>query len=250
MQEVMAVALRAMQQDGSRLERVSANLANALTPSYKREMIVQRLASVSAPSFTQAFEQVAQQNDLAMSSPLTSVDVVRDVRTGTLRATHQNLDLALAGPGFFEISTEHGPAYTRDGQFQLDARGRLVTARGMPVMGVSGEIVLTNGQPTIDAGGVVSDNGRMVDRIKIIGFDDGAELKILEGGVFEAGKGAKLLSEQDVQLRQGFLENSNVNSSSEMVQMIQAMRHFESMQKVVQGYDDMVGSAIRKLGDL
>jgi len=117
-------------------------------------------------------------------------------------------------------------------------------------MGVSGEIVLTNGQPTIDAGGVVSDNGRMVDRIKIIGFDDGAELKILEGGVFEAGKGAKLLSEQDVQLRQGFLENSNVNSSSEMVQMIQAMRHFESMQKVVQGYDDMVGSAIRKLGDL
>lgn len=250
MQEVMAIALRAMQQDGSRLERVSANLANALTPSYKREMVVQRFAPTSTPSFTRAFEQAAQRSDLAMTSPLTSVDVVRDVRTGTLRATHQNLDLALTGPGFFEINTEHGPAYTRDGQFQLDARGRLVTARGMPVMGISGEIFLTSGQPTIDANGAVSDNGRVIDRIKIVGFDDPAELKVLEGGVFEAGKGATLLAEQDIQLRQGFLENSNVNSSSEMVQMIQAMRHFESMQKVVQGYDDMVGSAVRKLGDL
>jgi flagellar basal-body rod protein FlgF len=57
------------------------------------------------------------------------------------------------------------------------------------------------------------------------------------------------LAAGQVQVRQGFLENANVNSMQEMVQLIQTMRHFESMQKVALGYDDMVGAAIRRLGD-
>jgi flagellar basal-body rod protein FlgF len=71
----------------------------------------------------------------------------------------------------------------------------------------------------------------------------------LGDGMHAAGQGMKLVGEADVHVRQGFLENSNVNPSYEMTSLIQAMRHFESMQKVVQGYDDMVGTAIRKLGD-
>jgi len=60
----------------------------------------------------------------------------------------------------------------------------------------------------------------------------------------------KIVAEDEVRVRQGFLENSNVSSTYEMTSMIQAMRHFESMYKVAQGYDDMVGTAIRKLGDV
>jgi flagellar basal-body rod protein FlgG len=58
------------------------------------------------------------------------------------------------------------------------------------------------------------------------------------------------LRDSDVQLRQGFLENSNVNSMQEMAQLIQSMRHFESMQRVALGYDEMIGGAVRKLGEL
>jgi flagellar basal-body rod protein FlgF len=61
---------------------------------------------------------------------------------------------------------------------------------------------------------------------------------------------AAMVSDVDVQIRQGFLENSNVSSMQEMVQLMQTMRHFESMQKVATGYDEMMGTAIRKLGDL
>ncbi|NOJ99668.1 flagellar hook-basal body protein, partial [Corallococcus coralloides] len=53
-----------------------------------------------------------------------------------------------------------------------------------------------------------------------------------------------------VQVRQGYLENSNVSSMQEMVHLVQTMRHFESMQKVALGYDEMTGQAIRKLGEL
>jgi flagellar basal-body rod protein FlgG len=59
----------------------------------------------------------------------------------------------------------------------------------------------------------------------------------------------KLVSEQEVSVRQGFLENSNVSSTYEMTSLLQTMRHFESMQKIAQGYDDMLGTAIRKLGE-
>ena len=59
-----------------------------------------------------------------------------------------------------------------------------------------------------------------------------------------------MLKDGDIQLKQGFLEGSNVEPRQEMVQLIQTMRHFESMQKVSQGYDDLMGQAIRKLGDL
>ncbi len=58
------------------------------------------------------------------------------------------------------------------------------------------------------------------------------------------------MKDADIQVRQGYLENSNVNAMQEMVQMIQTMRHFESMQKVAISYDDMTGQAVRKLGDL
>ena len=69
-------------------------------------------------------------------------------------------------------------------------------------------------------------------------------------GLLSAGGPLDDVKEADIQLKQGFTENSNVNSMQEMVQLVETMRHFESMQKVVLGYDDMTGQAIRKLGDL
>lgn len=68
-------------------------------------------------------------------------------------------------------------------------------------------------------------------------------------GLMAAGPGMKLVADDEVQVRQGFLENSNVSSTYEMTTLVHAMRHFESMQRVAQGYDDMLGTAIRKLGE-
>ena len=72
---------------------------------------------------------------------------------------------------------------------------------------------------------------------------------MVDGGLFAEGRSPALVSEADIDVRQGFLENSNVQQAREMVELMQTMRRFESMQRIVQGYDDLVGSAIRKLGD-
>jgi flagellar basal-body rod protein FlgG len=177
-------------------------------------------------------------------------EVVRDPRPGTLKATGQPLDIALAGPGYFEVATAEGPAYTRRGDFHLDARGRLMSAQGHAVIGEGGEIELPGADVTVDRTGAVRRDDRLLARLRIVRFEDAAHLVSLGEGLFAAGPGARAVPDAQADVRQGFIENANVDSTHEMVQLMQAMRHFESMHRVAQGYDDMLGMAIRRLGDL
>ena len=183
------------------------------------------------------------------------------MRPGTVKLTGEPMDVALAGDGFFEVTTPSGPAYTRQGNFRTDAMGRLVTAQGYPVMGKNGEVFLTTQTPVIDAMGNVTEpnattgpsavNPRTpIAQIKVVKFDAPKTLQRLGEGLMASGSGMTVMDDANVQIRQGALENGNVSSMQEMMQLIQTMRHFESVQKVTQGYDEMIGTAIRKLGDL
>lgn len=263
MYDVLAITLSSMQQDMARLDRVALNLANVTTPGYKREVAAVRSFAgflEASPSSGNAEAQSASGTSMRATN-LGMLSVFNDMRPGTLKMTGQVLDVALEGDGFFEIETNGGPAYTRHGQFRLDARGRLVTQRGDPVMGQSGEIYLSTQTSVIDAAGNIREpdsvsgpaagmTGNSVARLKIVKFDDSRTLKRLGDGLMAAGAGAKVAGDGEVSLRQGALENANVNSTSEMVQLMETMRHFESMQKVAQGYDEMLGTAIHKIGDL
>jgi flagellar basal-body rod protein FlgG len=246
---VYAVALTGMQQDMSRVDRVALNLANVATPGYKREVVAVR-------PFAAVVEAQAGAGTPSVPGVPGAVQVLTDARAGTLRMTSQPLDLALEGEGYFEVVTEAGPAYTRQGSFRLDARGRLVTMQGLPVMGVDGELQLATGSPTIDPTGRITDPagagapGAAVARLKIVSFEAPSALARLGDGLLAPPPGMAGRDAPSTTVRQGALENSNVDSTQEMLQLIQAMRHFESMQKVVQGYDELQSVAIRRLGDL
>lgn len=249
MNEVLAISLHSLQADMARLEQVSMNLANALTPGYKRGVALQ---TPIGGEFAAYLSNAANPGTDGAVAP--SVLFVPDSRAGTVKSTGQSLDVALAGKGYFEVITDSGPAYTRQGSFRLDARGRLVTAQGYPVMGTAGEVTLNLTEPVIAANGAISAKASSatampVAQLKVVAFDPAAKLERLGDGLYAAGPGMKVLTDQEVTLRQGFLENSNVSSTYEMTSLVQTMRHFESMQKVAQGYDEMLGTAIRKLGE-
>lgn len=254
MQEVLAIALRSMHADMTRLDTVGANLANAATPAYQRDVVSVRSATAAEYASSVRFESL-----LADVSPRSQalVEVQRNLRPGTLRSTGQSLDIALSGEGYFEVQTPAGPAYTRNGAFQLDGNGRLVTMQGEPVMTMGGEVRLPNATPFIDWAGRIFDRSvpgttdlTAIAQLKLVKFEAPQTLERLGHGLFVA-KGKPLSVEAaSAGVRQGFLENSNVNSMQEMVEMMRTMRHFESMQKVALGYDEMVGAAVRKLGEL
>jgi flagellar basal-body rod protein FlgG len=235
---LLSAVLGSMHADMARLERVAMNIANAQTTGYKREVLAQ------AP-FAARVEAGAA-----------AVSVLTDARPGTLRPTGQPLDLALAGPGWFEVATPQGLAYTRQGNFRLDAQGRLVTQQGHPVLGAGGDIVLLQAAPVIDANGRVFESAAAAGRqttplaqLRVVRFAPGVTSERLGDGLVLLQGEPVAVPDGEMQLRQGFLENSNVSPMHEMVRLLESVRHLEAMQKVALGYDEMLGTSIRKLGE-
>jgi flagellar basal-body rod protein FlgF len=246
MNEVLAIALHSMHYDMASVDHVAINMSNMTTPGYRSEFVsVRPFASYLNGTGVTVDDINSVQNDTQ-----DKLSVKTDTHLGTLKLTGQNLDLALATEGYFEVTTDNGPAYTRQGNFHVDSRGRLATADGNPVIGKGGEIYLGTSQPTIDSSGNVLENGKIVGQIKVVQFDNPKNMKKMGNGIVAAGTGMTVLSDTETQIRQGYLENSNVNSMREMMQMMKTMRHFETMQKIAQGYDSMLGTAFQKLGDM
>jgi len=227
----------------ARIEGTSLNMANLTTAGYKRSVPVTR-------SFSDYLGVTGYAGAPRLPFPimLPGVDRVLDFKSGGVKLTGNPLDLAISGEGYFEVSTPGGPAYTRKGNFRLDERGRLVTEQGHPLQG--GEFVLTTSAPAIDDAGRVTEAGRQVGQIRTIQFSGVQGMVKLASGLYQQGSAQIAPADGEARVRQGYLENSNVDSTAEMIGLIESMRHFEAAQKIIQGYDDMLEKAIRKLGDL
>jgi flagellar basal-body rod protein FlgG len=237
------VAVQSMHNDQSRMDGISRNLANASTAGYQRETAV-------ATPFAQLM-QSGVAGGVAMSLGVPELHSAIDQRAGSLKLTGSPLDVAIEGDGYFEVATASGPAYTRQGHFHLDTRGRLVTDAGDPVMGTGGEIQLTTLGPQIDRQGHITESGRAVGQLKAVRFNAATPLVRLGAGLMQPTASAKATpSDAEATFRQGHVETSNVTSMTEMVELVETMRHFESGQRVVQAYDEMLDKAFRKLGDL
>jgi flagellar basal-body rod protein FlgF len=235
--DAMTIASVAMQDDLQRMNSISQNLANVTTPAYKREIAT---TGAFAGYVGRAFGTGTVPGSRA---------IVIDPGAGTLRQTGNPLDLAIEGEGYFEVAAEDGPAFTRQGAMHVDARGVLVNASGLPVMGLGGEVSLGGAPITINGEGEIRQGERVIAQIKLVRFANPEALAPVGGGLYRQGT-ARLADTATVgKLRTGYQENSNVNSAHEMVLLTETVRHFESMQKVMQGYNDAYETAVRKLGE-
>lgn len=241
MPDALAIAAGIMAEDMRRLQVVSQNLANAGTAGYKSSLVV------SQP-FVEHLRAAGPNGGAALPLNLPLAATRLDFRPGAMTQTGRPLDVAIEGGGFFELAGSDGPLYTRQGAFRLDARGRLVNPAGLPVNGLGGEIVLTGERPVIDRQGQVSEGERVVAQLKVVTFADPAGLVPMGGGVYRARSAAEVASEP-LQVRQGYLESSNVVTLAEMMRVVEVVRRFGAAQRIVQNYDGMLGGAIRTLGE-
>lgn len=190
-------------------------------------------------------------------------------RPGAVRVTQGQLDLALDGPGFLEVSTPAGIRYTRAGSLKMAADGRLVTAEGNPVLsaGAQGLAAAATGGSGADAarfislrdrGAQFSINGsgeiyagdQLVARLSVVEFQDLNKLRKAGGSLF-AGDPANALPEPShTQVRQGMIELSNVNPIEEMTNLIKANRLFEQDLKAMKTYGEIMGKEANDVGKL
>ena len=236
--DTMTVTGTAMLNDVERLRLISHNLANLATVGFKREIAVAR----------PFLDHLEKGSLVSASRPL--LTSYSDHSMGALKHTGSPLDVALEGAGFFAVATEWGEAYTRQGNFQLDADGRLMTAGGYPVLGAGGEIRVNTPQPRIDQAGNVWDGANVIARLKVVETADPNSLERVGNGLFSATAWTEVTEAEATRVRQGYLEVANVTSMNEMIKMIETMRHFETSQKLLRGYDNMLDRAINVIGEM
>jgi len=222
-----------------------------------QDVISENLAAGSVPGFKGqdiAFSTIAAAE--GQSGLLPIAQSATNFQQGQIRPTNVPTDVAIQGDGFFQVQLPSGQiAYTRDGEFQFNAQGQLVTKNGYLVLTDSGPIQIDLKQPmpiSIASDGTVSQGGNRLGKLQITTFNNPQLLTQIGNSYFIANNPSLLPSPANLsntQVRQGYLESGNVSSVTEMAHMISAMRQFEANQRVLQMHDDRMGRAITELGN-
>lgn len=212
------------------MERISSNLANLNTVGFKREGL-----------FTEMLKSAGQ------SEVRSSVDTSQ----GDIYETSNPLDFAISGEGLFTVRTANGYEFTRKGNFRISDDGFLVDESGNPVMGKDGDINMLeylNGQQTdikVSAKGELSVNNVHIADLLIVKIDDYEKRKM--GLNFSSTQDIKDFAlENEFSVRQGYLEESNVNPMIELENMISISKDYETAYKMVTYLD----SSLEKTNDL
>jgi flagellar basal-body rod protein FlgG len=249
-----------MEAQQMQLDVISNNLANVSTNGFKKahavfeDLMYQNLRQVGSNTSEQSTLPTGLQVGLGVRTVATS----RTFSQGNLQQTSNNLDVAIQGNGFFQVTMPDGTTgYTRDGAFQLDNQGRLVNSSGLLVQGgitvpanATSVSVANNGTVTASVPGNTAP--QTIGTITTASFINPAGLE---------PKGQNIYQETDASgqpnagtpgadglgsLMQGFVETSNVNVVQELVTMIQTQRAYEMNSKAIQTSDQM----LQKLGQL
>lgn len=232
--------------DMRQLEMISHNLANANTAGFKRDIAVARFADLMVEQLAANSRSTSSFEDQPF---VPNVTTWVDHQAGALRHTGNALDLAIEGDGYFELADAAGVAYTRQGSFSLDASGRLVSDQGLVLNGVNGAIRLTSATPRIDQQGRVWEGEQLAGQLKVVQFPDQSKLQKIGKAMIRAQSTHAAQTMDDVSIRQGHLEASNVVVVEEMIKMMSMLRHFETTQRVIKGYDEILGTAIDTIAE-
>lgn len=221
-----------------RLMRITANnIANASTDGYRRESglfaeWVNRLPVDGGG--------VSQSRAFVRST---------DFSQGALQRTGATLDLAIEGEGFFRVLSAQGEFFTRAGSFTRSPAGEIVTSDGARLLDEGGAPMIAPGDAAslrVAADGTVSSDGAPLGRIGIVQPLDLSALTRSANGRFTAD--ADTRPAENATIRQGFIEESNVDAIRELTRMIDIQRSYEAAQNFMRGEDERLREAVRVIG--
>jgi len=250
----------------SRLDTIANNLANANTTAFKKDKQVfneyltaheKMPDTMEIPRVPASVESFYDMNG-GDKSFVDSAGTYTNFTQGSLKSTGGTLDLALEGKGFFEVLSPQGLRWTRNGSFQIDGTGRLVTKEGYPVLrdGVQDPaqrtIQIGDRNVTITDRGDIYQGDNLVSRLALVSFNDPDQVQKQGNSLYKLkeNSAASPIAANETRLHQGYVEGSNVNVVEEMTDMITAQRLFETTQQAVKAFDHMDEKLISGLGKL
>ncbi len=247
----------------NRLDAISNNLANVDTNGFKRDVTVSKNFSELLIRRMKADGEYKFYGGSADAAPIVGKlglgvetnELYTDFEQGSFKNTGASTDIALTGEGFFAVQTPMGERYTRNGNFIIGKEGILETKEGYPVLGENGIIQLTDKHFKVNDDGIITEeNNEVVDRLKLVRFDNERYLKKQGSSLYIdteiSGKAYIAEGEERPALLQEYVETSNVNVVNEMVQMIEVNRAYEANQKTIQSEDSMMSTLWSKVATL
>jgi len=244
----MYISAEGAKVQSKRLEFIANNLANVDTPGFKRDVPTFQARFSEAIQRGQDYAGSRSNNDVGGGVKLIEVDT--DFSGGTIRQTEIPTDFAVNGDGFFQVRTPEGETLlSRAGNFLLDTEGRLITQAGhFAVLNQSGgEIKLEGNQPwEMISGGIISQGGQNtaigLQRPQSLG-----DLVKVGSNTFRALGTVTPVPEGERKILQGYLEQSSVSSTFEMMAMIETSRAFEANTKLIQHQDGMLSQLLSRV---
>ncbi len=242
MENTLFIALSRQMTVRRQMDVVANNIANMNTTGFKGEkmMFVEHLVR-SEGSGSVLGDKLSYVRDIA---------TVRDTTKGDIKQTGNPLDIAIAGEGYFVIEGRTGEQYTRNGHFQMDATGQLVTGNGDTVLSDSGQPFFfgpTDTQITIAGDGTVSTENGPLGRLKVVEFESEYGLQQAGGAMFNANDGNPPKDVEFPQIMQGALESSNVQPIIELTKMITVQRSYDGARSLIDKEDERQKTMIREM---
>lgn len=260
MVRALYTAWTGLRNEEKRMDVVANNMANADTTSFKKidvtSQAFSRELAVKINDLTEGLDVIRGIGGLNLGVKIG--ETYYDMSQGNLRQTESQYNFALQGRGFFTISTtdksgtEH-IRYTRDGDFTVTKDGFLVTKDGDYVLGRDGNRIQIPGADTVQINinelGEIYVGNNYISRLGIVDFENYDFLSSFGENMYEAVDGATMI-DAEATVAQGFLEMSNVNMVTEMVDMIAITRAYETNQKMIQTVDQTLGRAVNDIGKI
>lgn len=214
MNKVPEIVLQSIKENLDNIERVSSNTSNVTTPGFKAHLI----------------------NKVGIDSS-----------QGEIAKSGRYLDIAIEGSGWFVARKGDSWMLTRNGQFNIDASGHLVTSSGYILQGRNGGIFLGNDQFELRTNGEILVEG--VNRGKLLAVEPAQwQKKQYQGGEIYISGGQELELSSNSLFRQGYIEQSNVQPSDAVLQLMILNKHTQSIQKSYTAYDQILQKTITELG--
>lgn len=254
MNPALWVAKTGLDAQQTKMTVVSNNLANVSTTGFKKDranfqdLVYQTVRQAGG----QSFQDTLLPSGLSLGTGVRVVATEKQHTQGNLVQTENSLDLAIEGRGYFQILMPDGTvSYTRDGSFQIDDQGQMVTSSGYLLEpGISipqgAESVTIGADGTVTAQLPGQPTATQIGNIQLADFINATGLQPIGQNLFSetAASGAPMVDTPGMNgmggLIQGALEASNVNIAEELVNMIETQRAFETNTKAIQTTDQML----------
>lgn len=228
------------------LNVISNNMVNVLTPGYKKDTYL-------SGTFKDEMFVRSGNKDREDQTQIGSTSMIRasygtavDFSQGSFKETGSNLDVALVDKGFFQIQTQNGTVYTRNGSFMIDDGGYLALSGVGRVMGAGGPIYMPTTSISInDSGEIYSNDGTMIDKIRVVDFADYDQLTKTDQNLFTSTAPAM---NSNTGMVWKSLESSNAEPVDQMTAMMTSQRNLQSAAQVLKMYDQLMGKVTTEIG--